>query len=111
MYKVLRRFEDLQDDRHLYQPGDNFPRAGLKVSEERVRELSSCENKRHVPLIKVISQEQEKSIESEVEKSIEEPKSVEPEHGENVTETSLEEPKETGIGKSKPRKNRTKKEQ
>lgn len=111
MYRVLRRFEDLQDDRHLYQPGDNFPRAGLKVSGERIKELSSCENKRRVPLIKVVSQEQEKSIESEVEKSVEESKSVEPEHTENVTETSLEEPKETSVEKPKPRKNRTKKEQ
>lgn len=102
MYRVLRRFEDLQDNRHLYQPGDNFPRAGLKVSGERIKELSSCENKRRVPLIK---------SEVDEKKSVEEPKPVEPEHTENTTETSLEEPKETGIGKSKPRKNRTKKEQ
>lgn len=133
MYRVLRRFEDLQDDRHLYQPGDNFPRAGLKVSGKRIKELSSCENKRHVPLIKFEEDPQSKaepaeSVEPEVNEEITEKikeavetpaeapvkEAAEPEHAENATEAALEEPEQPEqpeAVESKPKRKRAKKEQ
>lgn len=57
MYKVVRYFRDLQDDNYLYHEGDTFPREGLSVSEERIKELSSADNKQHTVLIKEIAEE------------------------------------------------------
>ena len=51
-YKVVKAFTDLQDNRHVYNAGDQFPRDGVDVSEDRLKELSSADNKRGVPLIK-----------------------------------------------------------
>lgn len=51
MYKALKYFEDLQDNRHPYNEGDIFPREGLTVTEERLAELSSEKNKRKEALI------------------------------------------------------------
>ena len=51
-YVVIKGFSDLTDDRYHYGPGDEFPRGGLRVSEERIRELSSSENRQGVPLIR-----------------------------------------------------------
>lgn len=54
MYKVIKRFTDLQDDNHRYNVGDEFPREGLKPSQARLTELSGAENKQGVPLIEKI---------------------------------------------------------
>lgn len=51
MYKVIKNFVDLQDNRYRYLVGDTYPRKGVKVSEDRVAELSSTKNKRGVKLI------------------------------------------------------------
>lgn len=55
-YKVIHYFEDLQDKSHPYSVGDIFPRSGLTVSEERLAELSSENNRRKKPLIKKIEE-------------------------------------------------------
>lgn len=126
MYKVLRRFEDLQDNRHLYQPGDQFPRAGLKVSEDRLEELRTSKNRRHVPLIKFEEDPQSeikpaKSVEPEVDEEIIEKieeaaeapveEAAELEQVENATEAALEEPEQPKAVESKPKRKRAKKEQ
>lgn len=127
MYKVLRRFEDLQDNRYLYQPGDQFPRAGLKVSKDRLEELCTSKNRRRVPLIKFEEdlQKEVKSVEPEVDEEIIEKieeaaetsteapveEAAEPEHVENATEAALEEPEQTEVIESKPKRKRAKKEQ
>lgn len=51
MYKVINYFTDLQDKNHAYNVGDPFPRAGLKVTEDRLAELSGSNNKQGKPLI------------------------------------------------------------
>lgn len=51
MYRVVKYFEDLQDNRHPYNEGDIFPREGLTVTEERLAELSSEKNRRGIKLI------------------------------------------------------------
>lgn len=51
MYKVIKYFEDLKDNRHPYKVGDTFPRNGLEVSESRIDELSRDKNRRGEPLI------------------------------------------------------------
>ena len=53
-YEVIKTFADLQDNRHLYNVGDEFPHEGAKVSEGRLKELSGSSNKLGTPLIKEI---------------------------------------------------------
>lgn len=51
MSKVIIAFADLQDDGHIYNVGDEYPRAGVTVSEERLEELSSTNNRIGAALI------------------------------------------------------------
>ena len=111
MYRVLRRFTDLQDNRYLYQPGDEYPRAGLDVSEDRIDELSSSNNRRHVALIKFVPQETDITEETDTIEEVEEIEQTEPEHIENMPETSSEDPEEAEVIETKPKRKRAKKEQ
>lgn len=64
MYKVIKQFHDLQDATktkngmvyHEYNVGDEFPRKGFKVSDERLKELSGKDNKQGKPLIKEVKE-------------------------------------------------------
>ena len=56
MYKVIKFFTDLQDNNHPYNEGDVFPRSGLKVSETRIAELMSSNNKRGAQLITAVGE-------------------------------------------------------
>ena len=58
MYKVLKHFTDLQDKGYPYNEGDIFPRDGLVVSEARLKELSSTNNRRKEILIEFVEEEQ-----------------------------------------------------
>lgn len=56
-YEVLQKFIDLQDKKKVYNVGDSFPKpANKKVTEERIDELSSENNKRGKALIKEIEE-------------------------------------------------------
>lgn len=57
MYRVLRFFRDLQDNNHAYHVGEIFPHGGMAVSEDRLKELSTDANRRHVPLIEKVEDE------------------------------------------------------
>ena len=57
MYKVVKSFTDLQDDKYPYAAGDIFPRSGLEVSQERIKELASASNKRKTPLIELVEED------------------------------------------------------
>jgi hypothetical protein len=61
MYRVIEYFEDLQDNGQPYNVGDVFPKGDKKVTKERLNELATDKNRRHIPLI-------EKVEESKVEK-------------------------------------------
>lgn len=73
MYKVIKKFHDLQDATktksgevyHEYNVGDMFPRDGVEVSEERLAELAGSDNKQGVPLIELV---QEKAAPKETAK-------------------------------------------
>lgn len=67
MYKVIKYFTDLQDNNHPYNVGDDYPREGLKVTEERIAELSSDRNKRKVPLIEIATSQEEPKEEPKAE--------------------------------------------
>ncbi len=56
MYKVIKFFMDLQDKKHAYNVGDEYPRKGLEVSAERIAELAGKENKQGVPLIEKVEE-------------------------------------------------------
>lgn len=63
MYRVIHLFFDLTDNNHLYNVGDEFPRVGLSVSEERVKQLSTNDNGQNKPLIeKEVEKEQPKKV-------------------------------------------------
>lgn len=51
MYRVIKAFTDLHDGDRPYNVGDPFPRAGIKVTEKRLEELSGSSNKQGTPLI------------------------------------------------------------
>ena len=57
MYKVIKFFTDLQDNKHPYHEGETFPREGVTVTEERLKELASKKNRRGVALIKEVKEE------------------------------------------------------
>lgn len=55
-YEVIKYFTDLQDNDYEYNVGDIFLRKRLRVTDERLRELSTDKNRQRVPLIKPISE-------------------------------------------------------
>lgn len=71
MYKVLHYFTDLQDKNRAYHTGDTFPRAGMTVSDDRLKELAGNRNKRGVPLIEEVKEPVvDKPVEEKVEKAM-----------------------------------------
>lgn len=59
MYKAIVFFKDLQDDKHEYNVGDEFPREGKKVTKKRIAELASDKNRRGIPLIEKVEDAEE----------------------------------------------------
>lgn len=54
MYRVTEYFTDLQDGNHAYHAGDTFPRDGLTVTADRIKELSTGANRRGIALIEEV---------------------------------------------------------
>lgn len=54
-----RPWVDLQDNNYKYKQGDIYPREGLEVSEERIKELSTINNKLGEILIQKIENKEE----------------------------------------------------
>ena len=46
----LSRWIDIEDG-HLYDQGDKFPHDGREISEDRIRQLSTSDNKIGIPVI------------------------------------------------------------
>ena len=76
MYRVIRFFRDIQDNNHAYHVGDIFPHGRMAVSEDRLMELSTDANRRHVPLIEKVE-----IVENEAGETMEEVKAKEPVEG------------------------------
>ena len=53
-YKVIAYFTDAQDGEHIYKVGDEYPRQGIEVSDERIEELSSSKNAKGRPMIEEV---------------------------------------------------------
>lgn len=87
MYKVLAKFTDLQDHKYAYKAGDMFPREGLKVSADRIKELSTSANKRGIPLIEKV-QEVKELKKAETQEEIQADEAAISENSEAATEES-----------------------
>lgn len=61
-YKVIHAFTDLQDNNHVYLVGDVFPHDDLKVTNERLKELSGSKNKIGEPLIELLEDDFSKQM-------------------------------------------------
>ena len=73
-YIVLSAFVDLQDEKHVYGVGDEYPRKGYSPSAKRVDELSTGKNLLQKPLIQVV--EEPKVVQEVVQEVVEEPEVV-----------------------------------
>lgn len=54
MYKAIVEFYDLQDKGYKYRVGDSFPRPDFSVSDDRIAELLSNNNKMGKPLLEKV---------------------------------------------------------
>lgn len=54
MYRVTKYFTDLQDNGYAYNEGDTFPRDGVTVTADRIKELSTSANRRGIALIEEV---------------------------------------------------------
>lgn len=107
MYKVIRFFRDLQDKNHAYHVGDSFPHDGVKVSEERLVELSTDANRRHVPLIeKVEDEDKAQEIDAVEAESVAEDATQEPVEGFMNPPEEAEEPVKEEAPKPKKKRGR-----
>lgn len=59
MYKVLKSFHDMLDNNYFYETGNEYPRKGLTVLPNRLKELSSNDNRMGEPLIEKIEEVKE----------------------------------------------------
>lgn len=62
LFVVIKAFTDLQDKKHVYNPGDFYPRKGSKLDEKRAKELASAENARNESLIVQVVQPEEVEV-------------------------------------------------
>ena len=67
MYKVIKKFRDMQDGFHVYSVGDTFPHNGVDVDAERIAELASDKNRLGVPLIEKIAEKPKRRRKKKVE--------------------------------------------
>ena len=75
MYRVIKFFRDLQDNNHAYHVGDEYTHGGMAVTENRLLELSTDKNRRHMPLIEKVEIEpvELEPVENRAEVAQEEP--------------------------------------
>ena len=74
MYKVITAFSDLQDNNHSYSVGDTYPRNGVVVSEKRLAELASANNRRKTPMIEKVDEKKPVEKKAEDKKPEDKPK-------------------------------------
>lgn len=77
MFKVVVRFKDLQDNNHIYNVGDEYPRKGAKPTEERIKQLSSNNNLRGQALIQKVEDKKEEVQDVNLDEIVEEVVEVE----------------------------------
>jgi hypothetical protein len=73
MFKVIKSFADAQDNGHIYNVGDTFPRPGMKVDDDRIKWLSSTSKER---MTAYIAEEAPKRGPSEAKEDTQEPEAA-----------------------------------
>lgn len=63
-YTVIRHFTDLQDEGYKYKEGDTYPREGYTPSAERIKMLSTPNNRQRTVLIKAVATESAEIVET-----------------------------------------------
>ena len=53
-YRVVKFFNDMQDNNFAYNVGDEFPRKNFSVLPSRIKELAGSKNRQGCPLIEEI---------------------------------------------------------
>lgn len=61
IYRVIVKFKDLEDNNHIYEVGDIYPRNEIP-SEERVNSLISDNNNLKKPLIRELTKEEKLNL-------------------------------------------------
>ena len=56
MYRVIKYFTDVQDHNYAYHVGDEYPHEGVNVSQSRINELASKNNRQGTPLIEKVEE-------------------------------------------------------
>lgn len=56
-FLVIAPFVDLEDGHYMYHKGDIYPREGLNVSEERIMQLLSTQNKAHKSFLERVAEQ------------------------------------------------------
>lgn len=93
MYIAISYFKDMKDNMHPYNPGDTFPRDGLKVDAKRLEELSTDKNRRGKPVIELVKEKKKAEEKPEVKE--------EPIEEAVVEDPIVEEPKPKKRGRKK----------
>ena len=70
MYRVISGFFDLQDNQYFYPLGALYPREGLEVSAERIRQLSTADNRMGYALIARVEENPKKAPRRRVKKDV-----------------------------------------
>ena len=81
MYRTVKAFADAQDNNHVYQTGDVYPRSGVVVTDARLFELRTSANRLRMPLIELVN-EDKGNTQAEAENAPEVQKNVKKEHSE-----------------------------
>lgn len=77
VFKVVKDFCDIKDNRHVYRTGDVFPRDGVTADDKRIAELASTDNMRGEILIKAVAEHGEPTHSEPVEAAKIEPQRAE----------------------------------
>lgn len=72
-FLVITPFVDLEDGHYMYRKGDIYPREGLNVSDERIMQLLSNQNKAHKSFLERVAEPITEKI-SVVDATTEQPK-------------------------------------
>lgn len=76
-FLVIAPFVDLEDGHHIYRKGDIYPRSGLNVSDERIMQLLSTQNKAHKSFLERVAEqtnEENSVVETKTVETVEQPK-------------------------------------
>lgn len=89
MYRTVKAFADAQDNNHVYQTGDVYPRSGVVVTDARLFELSTSANRLRMPLI-ALENADKGNTQEKAENSSEVQKNVKNEYSEPKEEKTAE---------------------